>query len=513
MEIKYMTLEKNEVEDFFVAVSVALTILQLFNSSLEIPAFVLNLALVVWLIYDKIPRFLNRRFSDKDKAFTSHVWLRFGLSLFPFTMFTLFALNIYLGYFLLPKSLHGVNSLELGHSIFGIIVIIFVSIYYFSWWLWKYENLAEQLWKMTTWTETEFEKEKATAEKSRLYSLVSKYLGPGIVPMAVCALLFMGWLVVMISDLLMAGLLLLWLFNNILHQLPLTSALERWDNIVQRDFVWKAVARAGIASLDSVLDAIMIILGFMIIVLLATISWSAFIVVMIFFNGWYILFILFAVGLRSSARIRVKEMRQDSEKTSYMSMPNFKDLILVCSLAMIAIFSLSVLVQISDFALTFAYVAIPLNICALFTIILWLLNPDKRCRPSKQNEEEKRKLRKDLSRDRYRLYATICFLGLPIVAAASVFSALVVWIGVVGGVILLCFDADFRKKVQKQKAWVYASLLTAYMGMGIFMVLGAAMYGLPELKTFLIPVGIMFTILLAVYWLAIFRIKRRWKWK
>ena len=513
MEIKHMSLGKNEVEDFFVTLSVALTILQLFNNSLEIPAFALDSALVVWLIYDKIPRFLNKRFSDEDKAFTSDIRLRLGLVFFPFLMLMLFALNMYLGYFLLPKSLLGVNTLELGHSIFGIIVLVFVSIYYFSWWLWKYPDLAEQLWKMTAWTETEFEKEKATAERSKLYSLFSEYLGPGIVPMAVCTLLFMGWLVLIIIDLLMIGLLLLWLFINILRQLPPKSALNKWDNIVERDFVWKAIARAGIASLDRVLDAIMIILGFVIIVLLATISWSAFIGVMIFFNGWYILFILFAIGLRSSARIRVKERHQNIEKTSYISMPSFKDLILVCSLAMISVFSLSVLVQLSDFAPTLAYIAIALNICALATIIHWLLKTEKRCRPSKQDEEEKLKLKKDLLRDRYRLYATIFFLGLPIVAAAGAFSVLVVWIGVVGGIILLCFDSDFRKKVQKQKALVYASLLTAYMGIGIFMVLGATMYGLPELKAFLTPVGVLFTILLVVYWLAIFRIKRRWKWK
>lgn len=508
-----MSPSKSEVEDFFVAVSATLTILQLFNSSLEMPAFVLGSSLVIWLIYDKIPRLLNRRFSDESKAFTRDFWLKLGLVFFSFAMFLLFALNIYFGYFILPKSLLGINTLELTHSTYGAIALVFVSIYYFSWRLWKYEDLAEQLWKMTCWTKTEFRKEKATAKKSRSYSLVSKYLGPGIVPMAVSVLLFMGWLVLTIVDLLMVGLLLLWLFNNILRQLPLKSALKKWDSIFEGGFIWKAVTRAGIASLDDVLDAIIIILGFLIIGLLATISWSAFIGVIIFFNGWYILFLLFAIGLRSSARIRVKERHQSIEKTSYISMPNFKDLILICSLVMISVFSLSVLVQTSDFTLTFAYAAIALNICALVTIIHWLLKTEKRCRPSKQNEEEKRKLKKDLLRDRYRLYAIVFFLGLPIVAAAGVFSALVVWIGVVGGIILLCFDAEFREKVQKQKAWVYASLLTVYMGTGIFMILGAAMYGLPELKTFLIPVGVLFAILLAVYWLAIFRIKRRWKWK
>lgn len=150
---------------------------------------------------------------------------------------------------------------------------------------------------------------------------------------------------------------------------------------------------------------------------------------------------------------------------------------------------------------------------ALATILWWLKKQEKRYRLSEKKEEEKLKLTKDLLRDRYRLYATIFFRGLPIVAATELFSALVLWIGIVGGIILLCFNADFRKKVQKEKAGAYASLLTAYMGIGIFMVLGAAMYGLPELETFLIPVGVLFAILLVVYWLAIFRIKRRWKWQ
>lgn len=509
---------KIEVEGFLIAVSVTLTILQNFNNSLEMPAFIIGSLLVAWLIYDKIPRLLNRRLSDENKAFTTDVWLRFGLLFFSSAMFMLFVLNIYFGYFILPESLLGINALELTHSVYGAIALVFISIYYFSWWLWKYPDLARQLWKMTTWTETEFKKEKATAERSKLYSLISKYLGPGVVPMAICVLLFMGWLVLSIVDLLMIGLLLLWLFNNILKQLPLKFALRKWDVLTGRDLVWKAVTRAGIASLDSVMDSILIILGFMIIVLLATISWSGFIVVLVFFNGWFILFMLFAIGLRSSARTRVRRGDQKIEESSYISMPSFKDLLLFCSLVMISLFSIIVWFQLTEFASAVGCAAIALNVCTLIMTIRWL-RPKKdkrralRCRPSEHNEEERKRLKRDLLRDRYRLYTTSLILGLPIVAAAKTFSAVVVWTGIVGGVIFLCFDADFRKKVQKQEAWVYASLLTGYMGTGIAVILGAAMYGLPELTTFLVPLGLMFIVLLVVYWLAIYRIKRRWKWK
>ena len=513
-----MSRGKNEVKDFFVAVSVAFTILQVFDSSFEIPAFILGSLSILWLIYDKIPGLLNRRFSDEDKAFAKDFWLRCGLVFFSFAMFASFALNLYLGRFLLPRSLLGIASLELDLSIFGIIVLVFVSIYYFSWRLWKYEDLAEQLWKMTSWTETEFEKEKATAERSKLYSLISKYLGPGVVPMAVCVLLFMGWLVLFITDFFMIGLLLLWLFRDLLGYHTSSkhgwkNVLHRWDGLME-DLVWKVFARAGIASLDSVLDAIMIILGFMIIVLSAMIGWSTFIGVMVFFDGWYILFVLFQIGLRSSARVRIKEGVQSLDESSFVSLPQSTDLILFSSYLMISTFSLSAFFQISEFfTISYMFVSIALNVWALVTIILWLKQPEKRCRFSNKKQEEKLKLKNDLLRDRYRLYATIFFLGLPIVAAAGVFSALVLWIGVVSGLILACFDADFRKKIQREKAGVYASLLTAYMGTSVFMILGAAMYGLPELKTFLIPVGGFFTILLVVYWLAIFRIKRRWKWK
>lgn len=64
---------KIEVEDFLIAVSVTLTILQNFNNSLEMPAFIIGSLLVAWLIYDKIPRLLNRRLSDENKAFTTDV--------------------------------------------------------------------------------------------------------------------------------------------------------------------------------------------------------------------------------------------------------------------------------------------------------------------------------------------------------------------------------------------------------------------------------------------------------
>ena len=307
---------------------------------------------------------------------------------------------------------------------------------------------------------------------------------------------------------------MLWLLHNILHQLPLANVISKWDNLIQRDFVWKAVTRAGISSLDSVMDAIIIIFGFVIIVLLAMIGWSTFIGVIILFNGWYILFILFMIGLRSSARIGIERGHRNINQISYISIPHFADLILLCSLSMIGIFSFSVVFQLSGFvAVTFLFVAISLNIGALATISWWLRKQERRCRFSERNEEEKLKLKKDLIGDRYRLYATVFFLGLPIVTAARVFSALIVWIGMIGGLVFLCFGADFWKRIQSQKAGVYASLLTAYMGTGIFMILGAAIYGLPELKTFLVPAGVFFAILLVVYWLAIFRIKRRWKGK
>jgi len=310
-------------------------------------------------------------------------------------------------------------------------------------------------------------------------------------------------------------LLLLWLFHNILHQLPLENVVSKWDNLVQRDFVWKAVTRAGIASLDNVMDATLIIFGFVIVGSLAMIGWSTFIGIIILFNGWYILFALFMIGLRSSARMRIRKGRRVIEKISYISMPPFGDLVLLCSLAMVGIFSLSVSFQVNGFfAVAFVFVAIALNIGSLMTIFLWSRKHERRrCRFSEQNEEERLKLKKDLLRDRYRLYATVFFLGFPIVAAAGVFSALIVWIGMIGGLVFLCFGADFRKRIQKQKAGIYASLLTMYMGAGISMILGAAIYGLPELKTLLIPAGVLFAVLLVVYWLAIFRIKRRWKWK
>jgi hypothetical protein len=166
----------------------------------------------------------------------------------------------------------------------------------------------------------------------------------------------------------------------------------------------------------------------------------------------------------------------------------------------------------ASFTISYVLISIALNVWALITILLWLKRPERRHQLSEKTAEERLELGRDLQSDRYRLYATIFFLGIPIVAASNSLAALVVWVGMVGGVIFICFDADFRARIQRQKAGVYATLLTLYMGTGIFIILGTAMYGYPELRTFLIPAGILFIILLITYWLAIFRIKRRWKW-
>jgi hypothetical protein len=512
MGIMHVSLGKNEVEDLLILVYVTLRILQEFNSFVEIPAFILNSVLILWLIYDKVPSSLNRRFSDENKAFTHDHYLKLGLAFFSSAMFTLFALNLQIGHFLLPKSLLGINTLDLIYSIFGMVLLVFISIYYFSWRLWKYPSLAHQLWRNTCWTDTEYKKEVDTSEKSRLYSLVSKYLAPGVIPMAVSAFLFMGWLVLSAIDLIMIGFLLLWLTRNIISRTRLAATFFKWKAL-DENFIWNVITRVGIAGHSGVIEAIMIIFGFLIIVSLAAMGWIMFIGIMIFFNGWYILFVLFQIGLRSSARIRISEHRANFRETTIKSLPRFVDFILLWSFAMICAFSLRLYFQLSEtFEFTFACFSILLNLNALISVIFWLKKQEKKHLSSEKTDEELLKIRKDLTRDRYRLYSIVFFLGVPLVAAAGSFSSLVLWSGLVGGLIFLCFGEEFRRRIQRKKAAVYASLLTAYMGSGIFLILVAAMYGLPELKTLLTQLGALFTVLLGVYWIAIFRTKRRWKW-
>lgn len=507
-----MSLGKNEVEDFFIVTYIVFRILQEFNSSVEILAFILDSALILWLIYDKIPPSLNRRFADENKAFTQDHWLRLGLLFFSSVMFAFFALNLYLGHFLLPKSLLGINTLELAHSIFGIVLFIFIAIYFFSWQLWKYPTLAHQLWRKICWTDTEYKKEVETSEKSRLYSLVSKYLGPGVIPMAISAFLFLSWLVLSVIEPLMIGFLLVWLMRNIFSRTRLAAAFSRWK-VIDEDFMWDAVTKVGIAGHSGVIEAILIIVGFVIIVFLAVMGWSTFIGIMLFFNGWYILLVLFQIGLRSNARIRIYERRADPKEVTIRSLPRFVDVILLWSFAMIVTFSLGVFFQLGEtFQFVFVCSSIPLNLSALATVVYWLKKQERLHRFSEKTNEEILKLRKDLFRDRYRLYSIVFFPGVPIVAAAGSFSSLVLWSGLIGGLVFLSFDEEFRRRIRRKRAGIYASLLTAYLGLGILFVLGAAIYGLPELKTLLTQLGVFFAILLAIYWAAVYRTKRRWKW-
>jgi hypothetical protein len=514
MEMKQMPLGKNEIEDLLIVAYVALTILQELNSSMEIPAFTLGSVLILWMMYDKIPLSLNRRFPDTSKAFAQDHYLKLGLVFFSSAMFTLFALNLYFGYFFLPRFLLGINKLELTQSIFGIVLLIFISIYYFSWKLWKYPSLAKQLWRETCWTDTEYMKEVHSSEKSRLYSLVSKYLAPGVIPMAVSAFLFMGWLVLSTVDLLMIGFLLLWLMRNLIFRTGLDIAFSRWK-IIDENFVWNVITRVGISGHSGVIEAIMVIIGFVTIVFPSVMGWSTFVGIMICFNGWYILFVLFQIGLRSSARIRIDEHTANLKDATVRSLPRFVDLVLLWSFAMIVTFSLATSMHIhlnQTFAFIFVCLSVLLNLGSLATVIHWLKKQEKRYRLSEKTDAEILRLRKDLARDRYRLYSTIFLLGIPVVAAVGSSSALVLWSGIIGGLVFLCFDEGLRRRIQRKRAGVYASLLTAYLGLGVFTILGAAAYGLPELNTLLTQVGVLFAFLLAIYWVAVFRIKRRWKW-
>jgi len=505
---------KREAEDFFILVYVVLRILQEFNSSVEIPAFILGSALILWLIYDKIPPSLNRRFPNESRAFTQDLLLKLGLMFFSSSMYTLFALNLNLGYSLLPSSLHGINTLDLTSSFFGWVLLIYISIHYFSWRLWKYPNLAHMLWRIGG-TYTEYKKEVERSKKSRLYSIISRYFNPGVIPMAVSALLFFGWLVLSLIDLLMIGFLLIWFIRNLVSGTRLADAFSRWKAI-DEGFIWDAITRVGIAGqVSSVFDAVMIFLGFIGIVFPSLMGWSAFIGVMIFFNGWYILFILFQIGLRSIARIRIDKRRRNLEKVTIKSLPKYVDTILLWSFAMMCTFSLAAYLRFHSnktFAFIFVCLSILLNLSALSTVVYWLKKQERQHRLSEKTDEEILKIHRDLVRDRYRLYSIVFFPGIPVVAAVGSFSSFVFWSGLVGGLVFLGFHDDFRRRVQRKKAGVYASLLTAYMGTGIFIFLGGAVHLMPELKIFTIQVGVLLTVILAIYWLAIFTTKRRWKW-
>jgi len=258
----------------------------------------------------------------------------------------------------------------------------------------------------------------------------------------------------------------------------------------------------------------MIVLGSVIVVFLAVNDRSTFVGVIVFLNGWYILFTLFQIGLRSSVRISIGEQSVKLEEAIVKSLPRFGDLVLLWSFGTISAFSWVIYAGFSETYVAFlTALSIPLNCVALATVAYWLTKQEKKHRLSEKTCEKALEIREDLMRDKYRLYATVFFLGIPIVAAAGSFSALVFWTGLISGLIILSFNEEFRKRVQRKRAGVYASLLTAYLGLAIFTILGAAGYGLPQLGTLLTQIGLFFVVLLAIYWAAVFRLKRRWKWK
>lgn len=491
-------------EDCLIVTSIFLTIVSLLHNTFEIFDFLVDWLVISLFFYTKVSSRLNSYF--RTTVFREDLWIRFGIVFFPALMFFLFLLSVPLGFFLLPKGLEHLNVLDLSASVLGVIGVVFLSIVYFSWRIWNCSDakLAMRLWRKVCESDEEFKRDVALSKVSRIDNFFSKLVSPGVVPMAISVILFFGTCVLMMIDVLLAIFLVSWLAYNILYETGQRSssfqersgfAYEFFKNL-DGVLAWESLLQPGLAGkMGGIIEVIIIMGCFSILILVSLLNLAAFIVMFGFLCQWYVLIVLIQIARRSRYRKQASRSKKPPPK-----LPKFSNVVLPSCLTILVGFSVIGYLNLQeskDFVCILSVLSLILNIGAIASITLWA----KRKKPNMDNSVEL------LEKDRYRLYAIFYALGLMIGLIGKSMDGIVFWTALSGALVLLAAQDIVRARFQKSGPKKYATVTTLHLAVGIYIILGTAIYFFPELSTLMIAVAALSGFLLLLMWLQILRIR------
>lgn len=497
-------MNKKFAEDCLIVTSIILTITSLLFNALEVVDFFVDWLIISLFFYLKIPSRLDSYF--QTTTFRKDLSIRLGIVFFPALMFLLFLLSVPLGFFLLPMGLEHLNVLDLSVSVLALIGVVFLSIVYFSWRIWNCSDakLARRLWRKVSDSDEEFERDIALSERSRIDNFFSKLVSPGVVPMSVSVILFFATCVLMIIDALLAIFLVCWLAYNILYEIQQRSSSFRERSGFAYEFfknldevlAWESLLQPGLAGrMGGIIDVIIMMGCFSILILVSVLNLAAFIVMFGFLCQWYVLIILIQIARRTKYRKQASRSKKLPPK-----LPRFSNIVLLSCLVMLVGFSVAgylSLQELQDFVRIFTVLSLILNVSAIVSITLWAKKKNLMMTDSVE----------PLEKDRYRLYAIFYALGLMIALIGRSMQGIVFWTALSGALILLAMQDVVRKRFQSSGPKTYATVTTLHLAIGIYMILGTAIYFYPELSTLVIAVATISGFLLLLMWLQLFRIR------
>jgi len=492
------------VENCLIVISVVLTTASLINNSIGIAAVLVDWSLIALFIYTKIPSSLDSYF--QTTAFRKDMSIRLGLVFFPAIIFFLFLPSAPFGFFLLPKGLEDLTTMDLSVPILGAVAIVFISIFYFYWRIWNCfdSKLAQKLWRKASESEEDYKRDLALAERSRIDRFFTRSVGTGLIPMAVSVILFFSWLILAIIDVLLAIFLLSWLTYNVLYEIikKHTSLRNRigftYKFFVRLDKVlaWESLVQTGLAgTVGGVMEVIMITGCFCLLILTSFVSLAAFIVMFGLLSQWYVLIVLVQIARRN--RYQKKASKKSKPPPT---LPNYSNIVLTACLIMLVGFSVAGYMDIQesrDALRIFLVLFLMLNIATATSIALWT-----RKKKSKKTGFD---FGKSLRNDNYRLYAIFYALGLLLALLGKSLRGVGFWTTLSGALILLNTHDSIRKKFRKTTPTTFATVTTLHMALGTYIILGSAINFIPELSTLMITLAVILGALLILMWLETLR--------
>jgi len=496
-------LDKKLAGDSLIVISIVLTVASLFYNAFEIVDFFVDWLIISLFFYAKISSRLNSNF--RTTMFRDDLSIRLGIVFFPALMFLVFLLSVPFGFFLLPEGLKHVTVLSVTASILGAIAFVFVSIVYFSWRVWNCSDaeLAMRLWRKACESDEDFERDLALSKRSRIDNFFSRLVSPGVVPMAVSVILFFATCVLMIIDVLLVILLVCWLFYNVFYEIGRRSSsfqkrsgfAYRFFKNLDRVLAWESLLQIGLAGRMAGIIEVIIMMGcFFILILVSVLNLAAFIVMFGFLCQWYVLIVLIQIARRT----RYRKQASKSKKPLPM-LPKYSNVVLPSCLTILVCFSLSGCLNLQEsqnFVRIFTVLSLILNIAAIVSIALWA---------KRKQKMERENLLEPLEKDRYRLYVIFYSLGLMIALVGKSLHGIMFWTALSGALFLLATHDDVRKRFQKSDARTYATVTTLHMAIGIYIILGTAIFFFPELSFLMIATAVLSGILLLLMWLQTFR--------
>jgi len=493
---------KSHAEDYLIAVSIILTTASIFYEGIEFFAVPVDWCVICLFFYTRIPLRLDSYF--RTTAFKNDLSIRLGLVFFPAVMLFLLILSVPFGFFLLPEELANFGTLNLSISILGVIAVVFVSIFYFSWRVWKCSDpaLAERLWRKACESTEDYERDRILYKTSRIDRFLTKAMAPGVAPTVVSVVLLFSWLILAISDVLLAMLLIFWLAYNVLYEVSQrqTSLKNRSKSAykfvknLDRILAWEGLLKTALSGrMEGIMEVIILTGCFCLLILLSIGSLASFIGMFGFLCQWYVLVALVQIARRIGFR------KITSRTSQPPTLPKFSNVVLPFCLIMLAGFSIAGymdLLQSPEALRIFAIMSLCLNITAIISIVLWI----------KKKEDEKsvraRKERRNVSLkyDAYRLYAAFYTLGLPIALLGKSLDGLGFWTALSGALIFLSINDIVRDKFGQSSPKTYATLTTLHMAIGTYVILGFAIWFIPELSFLLVTAAVILGALLIIMW-------------